>query len=119
MRKSDAKTIKKDNTALVLRCLLYGAASRAQIVEQTGLSKATVTALIGELLLKGMLVETGTEGMGVGRPRTSLALVESYAYAVGVVLHRKRLSVPITAVRTPKTVAIPLNNATSKGIFMK
>ena len=95
MKKSDTRTIKRDNTALVLRCLLCGADSRAQIVEQTGLSKATVTALVGELLDKGMLAETGSEGMGVGRPRTSLALVAGYAYAVGVVLHRKHLSVSL------------------------
>jgi len=95
VKKSDTKSIKNNNTALVLRCLLCGAVSRAQVAEQTGLSKATVTALIGELLAKGILTETGTEGFGVGRPRTSLALVPSYAYAVGMVLHRRRLSVSL------------------------
>ncbi len=109
MKKSDAKSIKSNNTALVLRCLLCGAVSRAQITEQTGLSKATVTSIVGELLSKGILTETGTEGSGVGRPRTSLALVPSYAYAVGMVLHRRRLSVSLIdlALRTLDTLSFP------------
>ncbi len=109
MKKADTKSIKKDNTALVLRCLLYGAVSRAQIVELTGLSKATVTSIIGELIAKGAVIETGTEGTGVGRPRTSLEPVASYGYAVGMVLHRRRLSVSLIdlSLKSVDTLSFP------------
>lgn len=95
MKKSDAKSIKRDNTALILRRLSYGQVSRAQLVDITGLSKATVTAIVSELIAQGAVEETGSEGSGVGRPRTSLSLVAGYKYAVGMALHRKRLSVSL------------------------
>ncbi|MBQ7337504.1 MAG: ROK family transcriptional regulator [Clostridia bacterium] len=94
MKKSDTKSIKSNNTALLYECLRNGALSRAQLAQTSGLSKATVTSIVGDLIAKGALVETGiAEGAGVGRPRTSLAIVADYRYAMGIALHRRRLSV--------------------------
>ncbi len=100
---------------MVLRCLLYGAVSRAQIVELTGLSKSTVTSIIGELIAKGAVIETGTESSGVGRPRTSLAPVAHYGYAVGMVLHRRHLSVSLIdlALKSLDTLTFPTSDFAS------
>lgn len=93
MKKSDTKSIKSNNTALVLDSIFEGAVSRAEIVERTGLSKATVTAIVGDLIASGALCERGAEdARGVGRPRVELAIVPGHRYAVGISLHRHRLS---------------------------
>ena len=94
MKKSDTRSIKANNIALLYECLRNGAHSRAQIVQNSGLSKATVTAIVGELIADGALRESGlSEAGGVGRPRTTLELVKDYRYAIGMTLHRRRASV--------------------------
>ena len=96
MKKSDTKSIKSNNTALLYECLRNGAQSRAQIAQISGLSKATVTAIVTDLIAKGALCETGTtENTGVGRPRAGLAIVNSYRYVIGMALHRRKLSVSL------------------------
>lgn len=98
MKKSDTKSIKNNNTALILRCLLSGAESRAQIAKTSGLSKATVTQITGELIESGLLSEVGfaeetAKERRAGRRQTALKLCADYRYAVGISLHRRRLSV--------------------------
>lgn len=67
---------------------LHGAAraSRPELVRLTGLSRATVSALVADLVKVGLVVEeeVGPEERGLGRPAQTLALVPSAAYAIGV-----------------------------------
>ena len=101
MKKSDIKSIKANNTALVYDCLMRGIDTRAEIVETTGLSKATVTTIISELIADGELREVGAGGTGsVGRPRVFLDLCANYRYAVGILLHRRHLSFGIVNLKS-------------------
>ena len=52
-----------------------GPRSRATIAAETGLNKTTVSSLVGELIDRGLLVETETENPGsVGRPAQKVQL---------------------------------------------
>jgi len=69
---------------------LYGAArtSRPELVRLTGLSRATVSALVGDMVRVGLVREeeipAGPEEHRLGRPAQFLSLVPSAAYAVGL-----------------------------------
>lgn len=85
-RPSDQLTVRRLNLSLVLRHLQgEGPGSRARIARGTGLNKATVTSLIGELLDRGLVRETGVERHGgVGRPGQRVELAPRGAVGVGV-----------------------------------
>jgi predicted NBD/HSP70 family sugar kinase len=57
---------------------------RQEIAVQTGLSLATVSTLVGELLDAGVLVEVGFEDSGGGRPRGLLSVDPGAGVLIGV-----------------------------------
>jgi glucokinase-like ROK family protein len=66
-----------------------GVASRAEIARRTGLSRSTVSSLVGELQDSGVITERQTNGEGSatargGRPPTLIALDPSVGVAIGV-----------------------------------
>jgi len=75
----------------VLQVLLASATtSRPELVRLTGLSRATVSVLVADLIAAGLVVEenggSGTaepENRSMGRPALPLALSRSVAYAIG------------------------------------
>lgn len=73
------------NRQIVLRCLYFdGPMSRLELSQQSGLSVATVTNLINELLKEEIVIETGQVESEGGRPRTILAVNPQHGYFVGV-----------------------------------
>ncbi|TQJ29589.1 ROK family transcriptional regulator [Microbacterium sp. SLBN-146] len=58
------------NRSLVLQTLFHQAAmSRADLARETGLTRVTISDLVGELIADGFIVETGTrESSGPGKP---------------------------------------------------
>lgn len=83
-QKSTVRDLRRANRALVVRhLLLEGQTTRAAAGEATGLSPATVTNVVGELLEDGSIVEQGlTESEG-GRPRILLGVNRDAARVVG------------------------------------
>jgi predicted NBD/HSP70 family sugar kinase len=76
-----AKATKHDSRRSNLRTTLElvshrGAASRAEIARQTGLTRAAVSSLVGELIATGLLRELGQGTSAGGKPPTLLALNE-------------------------------------------
>jgi glucokinase-like ROK family protein len=66
-----------------------GVASRAEIARRTGLSRSTVSSLVGELQESGVITERQGNGEGSatargGRPPTLIALDPSVGVAIGV-----------------------------------
>ena len=66
-----------------------GSASRGELSQVTGLSRTTITALVGDLQARGLLVERASEDGdptrgGPGRPPTRLRLHPSAGAAVGL-----------------------------------
>jgi predicted NBD/HSP70 family sugar kinase len=76
-----AKTTKHDSRRNNLRATLElvsdrGSSSRAEIARRTGLSRAAVSSLVGELIDDGLLRELGRGTSAGGKPPTLLALNE-------------------------------------------
>ena len=57
--------------------------TRTELVEQSGLSKATVSEAVGQMLLKGILAETGKREPGRGRRQVVLELQASERLVIG------------------------------------
>ncbi|HEY7178752.1 MAG TPA: ROK family transcriptional regulator [Gaiella sp.] len=74
---ADQTTVRRANLGVVLRHVAAtGSQSRAQIAAETGLTRATVSSLVSELIARDLLHETGetTSPRGIGRPGTALEL---------------------------------------------
>lgn len=60
--------------------------SRAQVAKEAGLAKATVSAIVEELLKKQLLQEIGSQASSGGRPAVGLAVNPNYGYTLGISL---------------------------------
>jgi predicted NBD/HSP70 family sugar kinase len=82
---ADFADVRNTNLAVVLRHLrVHGPSSRAAIAASTGLTKATVSSLTGDLIGHRLLRETGMSGNRIGRPATVLALDGSAYASIGI-----------------------------------
>ncbi|RJK94937.1 ROK family transcriptional regulator [Vallicoccus soli] len=83
---ADQVAVRRTNLGVVLRHLRHGGpSSRAGVAAATGLNKATVSSLVGELVERGLLVERGALHRGtVGRPGQEVALAGGGTAGVGV-----------------------------------
>lgn len=82
------KEIRAPNRDRVLECIFRNPGiSRKDTSDLTGITSATITAVVGELLREGILTELGRmeEDRGtIGRARIALNICPDYRYAVGV-----------------------------------
>lgn len=74
-----------------------GPLSRAELARETGLSRATVSNLVSELMADGVVHEAGdgTRGRAIGRPGVPVSLNRAEGYYVGVDFGRLSLRVAI------------------------
>jgi predicted NBD/HSP70 family sugar kinase len=93
-RKTTRGQLKRDNRQLLLRAVYTGvASSRAELAQETGLTKPTVSDLIGELIDEGFLVETGlgkSTDEGGKRPRL-LKFVPEARHVIGLSVNADRI----------------------------
>jgi predicted NBD/HSP70 family sugar kinase len=81
----DQALIKRINTAIVLEFILRGSPlSRAQISEQSGLNKATVSSLVQDLIDGSLVKEIGTGQSSGGRKPVMLEFIATSGYAIGI-----------------------------------
>jgi predicted NBD/HSP70 family sugar kinase len=66
------------------RLYLHGPASRFDLMRATGLSSATVSNVVTDLVADGLVAEAGLLDSDGGRPRTLLEVRPGYAQVVGV-----------------------------------
>jgi predicted NBD/HSP70 family sugar kinase len=79
------RDLRRANRGRVLRRLYFdGAASRLDLARRTSLSPATVGNVIGELLVDGIVVETGQLDSDGGRPAALVEVNPDHAAVVGV-----------------------------------
>ena len=95
---SGHRDIRRNNLEVVLRHLsLLGPDSRAAIATRSGLTRSTVSRLVGELMELGLVGETGPDpGHGIGRPATRLELDGRHVLAVGAEINVDYLAVLVT-----------------------
>lgn len=77
--------LRRHNLALVAHTVAArGETSRAAVAAEVGLTRATVSTLVDELLAAGLLVELGAQRPGtVGRPGTAIAVSDTGAAGLG------------------------------------
>jgi predicted NBD/HSP70 family sugar kinase len=81
---ADVRTIRRNNLRSVLLELVASPGSRAALAQRTGLTKATVAALVEPLIAQGILEEREPARNGRGRPSRELRFHQDGPVAVGV-----------------------------------
>ncbi len=81
--------VRRHNLALVLQLLSeHGQLSRAAIASTTGLTRATTSSLVADLMERGLVRELGVAAdQRMGRPATMLEVDGSHAAAIGMELN--------------------------------
>ena len=84
---ADQATVRRLNLALLMRSLSGGAPrSRARLAQDTGLTKATVSSLVTELIDRGLVIEGTIDRSGLGRPGRTVELDPNGVRFVGIEL---------------------------------
>jgi glucokinase-like ROK family protein len=80
-----SRDLKRSNRSHLLNLLYFNEpTTRLDLSQLSGLSPATVTKLISELINEQIVIETGVEDSQGGRPRTTLQIDPRYGYFIGV-----------------------------------
>ncbi|MQA79190.1 MAG: ROK family protein [Streptosporangiales bacterium] len=87
--------VRRHNLGLVLRHLAStGPRSRAQLAAATGLTKATVSSIVAELLDAGLVAELGVRAQGeIGRPGSVLTIDAAGSAGLGLEINVDYLAV--------------------------
>ncbi|BBI35792.1 ROK family transcriptional regulator [Cohnella abietis] len=114
----DQALIKRINTAIVLEYILRGSPlSRAQISEQSGLNKATVSSLVQDLIDSSLVKEIGTGQSSGGRKPVMLEFIATSGYSIGVDLGVNYIRGVLTDLRggiiAERTASLPLPEQTT------
>lgn len=85
--------VRRHHLAVVLRRLVrQGPRSRADLARETGLTKATVSTLVADLLERGLAAEVATQAGAVGRPATLVAASGPAAVSLGLQVEADHVS---------------------------
>lgn len=105
------RDLRRHNRAALLSSIyLRGPVSRLELVGESGLSAATVTNVVSELIADGVVAEAGSVESDGGRPRTLLAVRPGFGHVVGVDVSETHVEVGLfdCALDTLGTVRHPL-----------
>jgi predicted NBD/HSP70 family sugar kinase len=97
VRKVDSQVMQQANRAMVLNLVRSGATlSRADIARATGLSRATVSAIVERLMLERLVTEEGPRvTRSVGRRPLRLAFNAGARLTIGIAVDIRRVSVAL------------------------
>jgi predicted NBD/HSP70 family sugar kinase len=85
VRTTNPRQLRLSNRASALAAVyLDGPMTRLGIASAAGVSPATVSNLVGELLQQGAIIESGAQESAGGRPRVLLQMNPDYGYVIGV-----------------------------------
>lgn len=87
--------VRAHNTAAVLHLIWSGGFSRADLARRTGLSRSTVTGIVGGLVQAGVVRESSPQKSG-GRPSILLRLNERVRLLVGIEMGASHISTVLT-----------------------
>lgn len=95
-KRGTVRDLRRGNRAAVLWSLyLSQACSRQELSAATGLSAASVTNVVRELIDEGIIIETGLAESDGGRPRTMLGMNPEYGHVIGVDVGETRTRVEL------------------------
>ena len=95
-RRGTVRDLRRESRAAVLWSLfLSQSRSRQELGAATGLSAASVTNVIRDLIDEGIVIETGLAESDGGRPRALLGMNPQYGYVIGVDIGETRTRVEL------------------------
>ena len=84
-RKATHEDTRNQNRRFVLQCMFSNApTTRANISRATGLTRATVSDLVSELIDEGLVLELGTAPSGGGKPPTLLTVADDAYHVITI-----------------------------------
>jgi predicted NBD/HSP70 family sugar kinase len=84
-RRWTVRDLRRDNRSVLLSSLFFDQPrSRQELSETTGLSPASVSNVVRELIDEGIVAEAGSVDSDGGRPRVLLQVNPDYGYVIGV-----------------------------------
>ena len=90
------RDLRRDNRSVLLSSLFFEQLrSRQELSEATGLSPASVSNVVRELIHEGIVVEAGSVDSDGGRPRVLLQINPDYGYVIGVDVGEIRVRVEL------------------------
>ncbi|SFO48032.1 ROK family transcriptional regulator [Actinomadura madurae] len=95
-RRRTVRDLRRTNRSVLLRRLYFdGPLSRQDLARETGLSPASVSNVVSELIEAGLVVEAGSVESDGGRPRVLLKTAAGYGHLVGVDVGETRVMVEL------------------------
>ena len=95
-RRWTVRDLRRDNRSVLLTSLFFDQPqSRPELSEATGLSPASVSNVVRELIDEGIVVEAGSVDSDGGRPRVLLQVNPGYGYVIGVDVGEFRVRVEL------------------------
>jgi predicted NBD/HSP70 family sugar kinase len=95
-RRWTVRDLRRDNRSVLLSSLFFEQPrSRQDLSDETGLSPASVSNVIRELIDDGIVVEAGSVDSDGGRPRVLLQINPDYGYVIGVDVGEIRVRVEL------------------------
>lgn len=115
-RKATHEDTRYQNRRFVLQCLFTNApTTRASISRATGLTRATVSDLVAELVDEGLVLEMGTAPSGGGKPPTLLTISDDAHHLVTVRLDGSRWKGSILSLRRRVIESVTVESAGRRG----
>src|SRR3712207_1189925 len=91
-RRRNVRDLRRSNRSIVLTKLYRdGPLSRHELALSTSLSQGSVSNIVGELLVDGLVEEAGSVDSDGGRPIALMRVAPRYGYVVGVDVGETRL----------------------------
>src|SRR3984957_4194940 len=95
-KRGTLRDLRRETRSALLWPLYLGSyRSRLELSEMTGLSPASVSNVVRELLDEGVLIEAGSVDSDGGRPRVLLQMNPEYGYVIGVDIGETRVEVEL------------------------
>ena len=95
-KRTNVRDVRRRNRSVLLSKLYFdGTLSRQDLSERTGLSAASVSNLVAELIEEGVVEEAGSEESDGGRPRILLRVAPHFAHVVGIDVGETRVQVEL------------------------
>ncbi len=95
-RRSTVRDVRRDNRSVLLSSLYFDrSCCRHDLCRATGLSPASVSNVVRELIGEGVVAEAGSANSEGGRPRVLLQINADYGYVIGVDVGYSRVRVEL------------------------
>ncbi len=111
-RRGTVRDLRRDNRSVLLWSLYFDQPrSRQELSRATGLSPASVSNVVRDLIDEGIVVEAGSVDSDGGRPRVLLRVDPDHGYVIGVDVGETRIRVELFDLSMTKRAEVdhPLN----------